>query len=172
MTKQLQIRTSSETVLEDLLEEMTCKGWAFIEDQFRSTWYSPGTFSGFYGAIRKAFEPYVKTYDLCGCFPECSDEVEGSPWLDHDDHVYQLTLSTTFERFVEDVAFHALESVKPLLQADKVSQAFESLKLAFRSVLIPHIYSNPACKKIAICSLAKEVDVFSHESRLPEAAKA
>src|SRR5262249_55751201 len=125
--------------------------------EFKSAWYAPGTYSEFYRAIHDSMAPFVKTYDICGCFEECS---YGMKNVCQQDRVYLLNLQTPFKYFVETVAFAALNAIKPLLETDSVPKAFEQLRSVFRMILGSHINANPLCKNIELCAISTEKDAW------------
>jgi hypothetical protein len=163
----MQIRTPAKTTLQDVVESVVMKGWARVENQFSSAWYAPGTYSKFYLAIYRAIEPYVKSYDICGCFSECTDEIKDAPWLDKGDHIYLLTIPFSLDHFIEQIAFAGLAAIKNLLEPDSITRAFEDLRSAFRGVFSARVYSNPVCKKIGICSLSTETSPWSDQQIHP-----
>ncbi len=157
-----QLRVTSEQRLEDLFRSMVRKAWEVAEKQFDPRKLQPEDFTDFEAETRYSLRPFISTYDLCGMSSECSDEIEGGPWLDYEDRIYHLTFPSTFTDFVDELSLSAFHTIKHLAREGKEETVYEAIRSAFRYELAEHLYYNPACGLLDICSDSQPVNPWKN----------
>lgn len=162
-----QIRTPQNFPLESVLQQVSDDVWAKTSDLMIPEANRATVVSFFYTQIRASMAPYLKRYDLCNLFPECSDEVEGAPWLDRTDRIYLLDLPGSLDTFLEDLAFETLESTRHLYNPGTSRENFTRLQKVFRHALCRYMYSNPICRSAPVCAESKQISPWvSEEARV------
>jgi len=157
-----QLRISKGQQFVNLFDSMVKKAWKDAEKHFDPRKIQPEDYADFEEATRRTLHPYISTYDLCGIAVECSDEVEGAPYLDCDDEVYHLVFPDTFDEFLGQLSYAAFHSVKHLPKSGMQSAVYEVIENAFRQELADHLFYNPACGRIELCSFSRYRDPWKH----------
>jgi hypothetical protein len=163
MITRFQIRTPQNLVFETVLKEMAEEAWKATLDLMNPE-IIRGLSSSFYLIqIRGSVMPYLKKFDLCNHVPECSDEVEGAPWLDRTDRIYLLDLPGGLNLFLDDLSFETLEYTRHLFKPGSSREIFARLRRSFRHSLSRYLYFNPICGAASICADSKEVSPWDSE---------
>lgn len=135
-----QIRFPKDMGLDLWLEHLVEQAWVFrtaetsAYDEFRQSMFS-------------WLSRYIGTFQDCGKLPECTDEIEGGPWLDYDDQIYHLLAPQGFESFIDDLSERTLY----LLRRSSANDILPHIRAMFRKSLSEYIYYNPVCGKEDIC---------------------
>jgi len=158
-----QIRTPRNLAFESILQEMGDEAWKATQDLMDPQSVSGLSLSSYRRAIKSAISPYLKKYDRCNHFPECSDEVEGAPWLDSTDRVCLLMLPKGLDVFLDDFTFEVLQDSKPLFRSGHARETFRRLRGVFRRGICRYLYFNPICRVAPICQKSVEVNPWEPE---------
>jgi hypothetical protein len=158
MMPRYQIRTTKNEGLEKLFSEVVDKAWTAASQYFDPRQMQPEDRDDFISATRTSLRPYISTFDLCGLGTECADEIEGGPWLDYEDHVYHLVVPDTFNEFVHQLALSAFHTIQHLPKKNSDQSAYEAIENVFRREFAEHLYYNPACGRIDLCSDSRPVN--------------
>lgn len=163
MNTRFQIRTPKNLGFEAVLNEIAEEAWKETLDLMNPEMVR-GLSSSFYlTQIRGSITPYLKKFDLCNHYPECSDEVEGAPWLDRTDRIYMLDLPGGFNSFLDDLSFETLENTRHLFKPGTSRETFARLRKVFRHSLSRYLYFNPICGVASICADSKEISPWASE---------
>lgn len=158
-----QIRTPQNLIFEMVLKEMADEAWNATLDLMNAETTRGLTSSFYLSQIRNSITPYLKKFDLCNLFPECSDEVEGAPWLDKTDRIYHLDFPEGLDSFLDDLSFETLENSRHLFKSGGSREIFARLRKVFRHSLSRYIYLNPICGRAPVCAESKEVSPWASE---------
>lgn len=153
-----QIRTMKDQSFEKLFVEVIDKAWKAASPYFDSRQLQPEDRNDFEEATRGSIRPYISTFDLCGLANECTDDIEGGPWLDYNDRIYHLVVPETFSEFIHGLAESAFHSIQHLPVSGSEEPAFEAVENAFRREFAEHLYYNPACGRIDLCSDSRPIN--------------
>lgn len=162
-----QVRTPQNFPLESLLRQMALDVWNTTSDLMNPEIVRGLNNTFIFTQLRASLMPYLRRYDLCNLFPECSDEVEGAPWLDRTDKIYLLDLPGGVDSFYDDLAFELLENSRHLFKSGHSREAFTRMRKVFRHSLSRYLYYNPVCGVTQICNESKEIGAW-----IPEEARA
>lgn len=155
-----QIRTPENMTIEDYVREVAEEGWRSLQPFLDLSRVQPWDKRHFSEQVRLTTMEYVRTFDLCGTDPLCSDEVEGGPWLDFGDHIYHLMGNA--DTFVDDMTFASLETVQPLLMPFVRRRAFMKLQATFRRTVHEYLYYNAMCGKAEMCKRSRSISPWNH----------
>lgn len=137
---------------------MAEKAWRVIEPQLNLKNLQSEDFNDFESAFRNGLSSYLCAFDLCGFSPECSDEIEGAPMVDHDDHIYHLVLPGPFTELVSGLSFSVFHSIKHLAKPGDEGFILAALESTLRHELAQSLYYNPVCGRIDLCNESRPLD--------------
>jgi hypothetical protein len=160
--KRYQLRLQKNQSFADFFQIMVEEAWKTAEPYLDEKTIQPEDFSDFVAETRIGLKPFVNAYNLCGSSAECSDEVEGAPWLDYSDRIYFLFLPKTFDDFIEQLSFFSFYTIKHLPKKGLEELVRERLATVFRRHLAGHIYYNPICGHAAICDDSRPMDAWKN----------
>ncbi|MCI0417055.1 hypothetical protein L0222_30160 [bacterium] len=152
-----QLRMKKDQRLEDFFQSMIRDAWDVAARYLDVAKIEQDDFRNFEAETRIGLQPFISAYDLCGSFTECADEVEGSPWLDYDDHIYHLVLPSTLPQFLEQLSYFSFQPIQHLAKAGLEQLVYEMIQNVFRRHLAQHIYYNPFCHRMTICKDSRPV---------------
>lgn len=159
-----QIRTPQNKVFEDILLDMSAEALDQMKDLLDPSFVQSASTIPMMHQLRLSVEPYVKKYDLCNLFPECSDEVEGAPYLDYKDRIYLLDVPQGLSTFYDDLAFEVGENFKHLWKTGVRREIFARLRKSFKKIFSHYLYLNPICRDSRICEESKQIPTWSQET--------
>lgn len=175
-----QIRMPNGWIVEDLIEEMSGKGWDAIKDNldFSNSLAPLKDYRRFQNKLYKAMVPHVHALRLCGIDEICSDLIESAPLSSNPDKfevspwdsIYHLFIPVDLHDFVDVLAHQAMQGIETLIKPGKEDQVSQSLREEFKSILADYVYWNPVCGKARICIRALAIPLPFSENPLTAAA--
>ena len=146
-----QLRMKRELSLEDFLGSVAKEIWNLVSGCLDRKKIQPDDFVRLETATKMSLQPYLRAYDLCGTFPECTNQVECAPRLDFDDQIFLLSLPGSFPAFIEQLSVTTLDSISHLARPNFSALIYDSVQDVFRRNFAQHLYYNPACRRIPAC---------------------
>ena len=162
MAQLLQIRTSRDIRLENLIQKISEEGWSSIGDCLESSNGPDSRRRTFYEQICRTMEPYLHAYDLCGTATLCSEEIEGGPWLSYKDKIFILNVPEGLDDLVDNLALVGMETAADLLKPKMRRVAFNRLQRSFQKNFKSNIYYSPVCRKVEFCKFSRPVSPWRH----------
>lgn len=151
--KYFQIRVSEYSCLDTVLDQISKEVWQKVKDFLPPEKSSQDLQIRFDAVIKSKVCEYVHEYPNCGLADECHDDIEGGPWIDHNDKIYLMSLSDGFEGFINDVSNEVLDAVVGEVLFDRRSELSSLISATLSHQLSKYLYFNPSCRSIPFCGL-------------------
>jgi hypothetical protein len=157
-----QIRTPQGWTVEDIVEELSGKGWDAVRRylDFSDSRAPLKDYRRFQNALYHLFLPRLRAFRLCGVDEVCSDHVVAAPLCKEPhrfdisplDFIYHFYIPGDLEQFVKELATNAAEAIESLIKSGRHEAITLTLQALFKEILADYVYSNPACGVASICS--------------------
>lgn len=158
-----QFRFPKEKKLDDVLNSIVEKAWSAIQPGFDLRRLQSEDFDDFRSGIKRGLKPYVCAFDLCGTAVECSDEIEGAPFMDQEERIYHFIVPESFSELVSGLSFDAFFSIKHLARRGEEESMRVALEHALRHGLNENLFYNPICGRIDLCNESKGIDPWKEQ---------
>jgi hypothetical protein len=155
-----QFRISKQQKLDTVLDLIFERTWGAIEPYFESKNLQLFDFNDFRSFVKMELVPYLCAYNLCGTSVECTDEIEGAPFIDREDTIYHLITPDTFSELVSRLSISAFHTIRHVVRPGQEGPLRSALEQSFRRELSQNLYYNPVCGRIDLCNESRAVDPF------------
>src|SRR5688500_9268058 len=126
-----QLRLKKDQLLDNFVESIAKEIWELAAGYLDDRMIQRDDFRLFENETKIAMQPFIAAHDLCGSFPECTDKVEGRPWLDYKDRIYLFHLPGTFPEMIEELSLSSLDSIRRLTKPGFEELVYETIQSVF-----------------------------------------